>query len=118
MGFAVHFIDNSRNLQQVNLGTRFVPEDHTAETIKQVMVDMLQQWKLDPVNQVCITTDNGSNIKKAAQNLHWQHLSCFGHNLILGITNCYLQTRHPEIYRRVRRALGVAREIVAAFGKS
>lgn len=118
MGFTVHFIDNSWDLQQVNLGTRFVPEDHTAETIKQAMVDMLQQWKLDPVNQVCITTDNGSNVKKAVQDLHWEHLSCFGHNLNLGITNCYSQTRHPEIYRRVRRALGVARKIVAAFGKS
>ena len=30
MGFTVHFIDNSWDLQQVNLGTRFVPEDHTA----------------------------------------------------------------------------------------
>ena len=59
-----------------------------------------------------------ATLKKAVQDFHWQHLSCFGHNLDLGITNCYSQTRHPEIYRMVRRALGVAREIVAAFGKS
>ena len=54
MGFTVHFINNSWDLQQVKLGTRFVPENHTAETIKQAMIDMLQQWKLDPVNQVTV----------------------------------------------------------------
>ena len=34
------------------------------------------------------------------------------------MTNFYSQTCHPEIYRRVRKALGVAHKIVAAFGKS
>ena len=118
MGFTVHFIDNSWDLQQITLGTRFVPEDHNADTIGQAMLDMLEQWNLEPVKQVCITTDNGSNVKKAVHNLEWQHLSCFGHNLNLGITNSYSQTRHPGIHRRVKRALGVAREIVAPFNKS
>lgn len=87
MGFTVHFIDNLWKLQQISLGTRFVPDDHTAETIGQAMQDMLEQWKLDLAKQVCITTDNGSNVKKAVDYLGWKHLSCFGHNLNLAITN-------------------------------
>lgn len=71
LGFTVHFIDNSWKLQQVNLGIRFVPNDHIAETIGLAMQDMLEQWQLDPNKQVCITTDNGSNVnvKKAVQEL-------------------------------------------------
>lgn len=65
VGFTDHFIDNSWELQQVNLGTCFIPEDHTAEIIGQAMLDILEQWKLEPVKQVCIITDNGSHIKKA-----------------------------------------------------
>ena len=75
LGYTVHFIDNSWKLQQINLGTRFVSNDHTAETIGQAMQDMLEQWKLDPNKQVCITTDNGTNMKKAVQDLGWSHLS-------------------------------------------
>ncbi len=116
MGFTVHFIDNSWKLQQINLGTHFVSDDHTAEMLQQAMKDVLEQWKLDPAKQVCITTDNGSKVKKAVHDLGWKHLSCFGHNLNLTITNS--QTHHPGIYRRVKRVLGVAHKIVAAFNKS
>ncbi len=59
--------------------------------------------------QVCLTTDSGSNIVKAARHLQWPRLSCFGHNLQLAIT------RSLDHDPRVSRALGLARKIVSAF---
>ena len=118
MGYTVHFIDKSWNLHHINLGTRFVSDDHTGDTLSDAMSDMLDQWHLNPSKQVCITTDNGSNVIKAVGDLNWEHLPCFGHNLNLGITNSYVQTRHPDIHRRISRAIGVAHGIVAKFNSS
>lgn len=63
------------------LQTHYIPEDHTAENISQVLAETLQQWKLKDSKLVGITTGSGSNVKLACELLHWNRLSCFGHNL-------------------------------------
>ena len=70
----------------------------------------LDSWNLDASRQVCITTDNGSNIVSATTtHLDWTRLSCFGHNLNLAIENSIKNDS------RVSQALGVCRKLVSTF---
>ena len=61
---------------------------------------------------VCLTTNNGSNIVKAARDLSWRRLSCFGHNLHLAVT------KSLNGDQRCIRVLGVCHKIVSAFSQS
>ena len=61
------------------------------------MNEILNEWQLSPSNQVCLTTDSGANIVKAASDLNWSWISCFGHNLHLAIT--YAMKDEPRISR-------------------
>jgi len=77
------------------------------------MTKTLANWGLDPADQVCLTTDNGSNIACATSNrLGWNHLSCFGHNLHLTVTNSI----KDEV--RITRAFGVCCKLVELFAHS
>ncbi|KAK1889372.1 Homeobox-containing protein 1 [Dissostichus eleginoides] len=60
----VHYVDNWE-LKSACLQTSFFPEDHTGEIIAQGLQEALLSWNLPEARQVCITTDNGSNIVKA-----------------------------------------------------
>ena len=65
------------------------PIDHNAGNLSEILKEALIQWKLESGKQVCMTTDNGSNIICATTvRLVWTHLSCFRHNLHLTIVNC------------------------------
>ena len=85
MSYTVHFIDPQWSLQSWCLQTLFVLQDHDADNLADVMTETLANWNLNPVDQVCLTTDNGSNLVCAR--LGWNHLSCFGHNLHMVVTN-------------------------------
>ena len=106
-----HFIDRSWELKSLCLQTHYIPEDHTAENISAVLAETLQQWKLEDNRLVGITTDSGSNVKLACELLHWNRLSCFGHNLNLAVGKRLNDSR-------VQRALRVCRSAVAAFSRS
>ena len=60
LSYSIHFIDGwvlkSRCLQ-----TLFVPKDHNAVNLSEVLIETLAQWKLQAHKQVCITTDNGGS---------------------------------------------------------
>ena len=106
-----HFIDRSWELKSLCLQTHYIPEDHTAENISVVLAETLQQWKLEDNRLVGITADSGSNVKLACELLHWNRLSCFGHNLNLAVGKGLNDSQ-------VQRALRVCRSAVAAFSRS
>ena len=113
MSYTVHYIDPQWSLQSWCLQILFVPQDHNADNLADVMTETLTNWSLDPVNQVFVTTDNGSNIICAtSSHLGWNHLSCFGHNLHLAITN----SMKDEV--RITRAFGMSRKLVELFANS
>ena len=62
MSYTVHNIDPQWILQSRCLQTLLVPQDYNADNLADVMTETLTNWSLDPVNQVCVTTDNESNI--------------------------------------------------------
>ena len=112
MSYTVHFINEEWKPTNRCLQTQYVPDDHTGENLAEAMMLTLEAWELDVTKQVCLTTDNGSNIKNATQRLGWPRISCFGHNLHLSITKA---VAHDH---RCSRALGVCRKIVSAFSMS
>ena len=89
-----------------------MPSDHIAANIADALKDIQQTWKLPEEGQMAITTDNAANMICATNILKWQHLSCFGHNLNLAVTNSLKDDN------TVSRALGVAHCIVSAFSTS
>ena len=70
---------------------------------------ILESWSLDAKQQVCLTTDNGTNILAPTVGLGWTRLSCFSHNLNLGVTNAIKDEPH------ISRAAGVCKKIVTSF---
>jgi hypothetical protein len=112
ISYTVHFIDDEWKLCNRCLQTQFIPEDCTADNLGEAMKMTLECWNLDASFQVCLTADSGSNFVKAAADLHWPRLSCFGHNLHLAITKALKDDR------RCTRALGVYRKIVSSISNS
>lgn len=94
------------------LQTAFLPTDNTGDNLAEALEATLDGWNLKKEQQVCITTDNGSNIVNATSKLHWQRLPCFGHNLNLAVTKVLKDDN------RISRALELARKIVSAFSAS
>ena len=112
ISFTLQFIDDDFKLRSRCLCTSFLPQDHTGEVIADMLEATMEEWNLSPSQQVCITTDSGSNITAAANRLEWTRISCFGHNLHLAITKAL------DKDRRCSRALGIAHKIVSAFSTS
>ena len=72
-------------MESACLQTRYFLQDHTGEHIAEALQDALSNWKLEEKRLVAITTDNGSNVVKAAQLLKWLRMQCFGPRLHLAI---------------------------------
>lgn len=89
LSLTVHFIDQDWKLVSLCLQTVYFPEDHTGETIAAGLTDALASWGLSDDHQVCITTDSGTNIIKAAELNSWTRLQCFGHRLNSAIGKLY-----------------------------
>ncbi len=97
-------------MQSRCLQTLYMPEDHTTDNLSSTLRTLSM---LGPTKQVCITTDNGSNIVCATtRRLHWTHLPCFGHNLNLA------EEKSIKDDMQVSRALGVCRKTVVGFSHS
>jgi len=85
MSLTVHFISSDFTMKSRCLQTAFFPADHTGEELAQGLKESLAAWSLEEDKMVCITTDSGANIVKAAALNHWTRLQCFGHRLHLAI---------------------------------
>ena len=113
MSYTIHFVTEKWELQSIALSTLFFPEDHNGENISDAIKETLQSWNLDSKNQVCLTTDNGSNILRAVKTiLGWTHLPCFGHNLHLAIGHSWKDDT------RIDRAVSVCKKLVSSFSYS
>ena len=86
-------------------------DDHTGENVKDAIVEILSDWKLDISKLVAITTDSASNMKRACSLLNLLRLRCFGHNLDLAVRKAFDDSRITKVLR-------VCRQIVAKFSQS
>ncbi|KAL7872219.1 hypothetical protein SRHO_G00072020 [Serrasalmus rhombeus] len=74
MSLTVHFIDKDWKLVSLCLQAVYFPEDHTGEATAAGLVDALTSWGLGEDHQVCVTTDSGTNVIKAAELNGWTRL--------------------------------------------
>ncbi|XP_058874176.1 E3 SUMO-protein ligase ZBED1-like isoform X1 [Acipenser ruthenus] len=112
ISLTVHYIDPDWKLCTKCLQTSYFPEDHTGEAIAQGLRDALSAWGLREELQICITTDSGSDVVKAAQLNAWERLQCFGHRLHLAIENSVKGDK------RIDHAIGVCKKLVSTFSCS
>lgn len=61
MSLTIHYIADW-TLQSKCLETRYVPDNHTADTLGENLKSAPADWGLDEHKLVCITTDNGATI--------------------------------------------------------
>lgn len=113
MSLTIHYITADWTLQSKCLETRYVPDNHTADTLGENLKCALADWGLDEHKLVCITTDNGANIVAAIRNLGWPWLNCFGHNLHLAVSHGLDSNKG-----RTARAIGLCKSLVNAFNLS
>ncbi|XP_051816727.1 E3 SUMO-protein ligase ZBED1-like [Acanthochromis polyacanthus] len=109
----VHFITEDFDIKARCLQTAYFPDDHTGENIAASLREGLSCWNLPEEKLVCITTDNASNMVKAAELNEWTRLQCFGHRLHLAIENAL-----KEVDDKVSRATGLCRKLVGHFSHS
>lgn len=87
MSLTIHYINEQWILQSRFLQMAYLPEDHAAKIISQVLEDALASWSLSEDWQVCLTTDNWANIVKPVSLKNWTFLQCFCHPLHLSLAN-------------------------------
>ena len=110
-GLTVHYITGEYRLESHLLETKMFPDSHTAENIAEELEGILQEWDL-PLDKLCAaTTNNGTNIVRAVENLGCQRIPCFSHTLQLAVDKA---TSLPE----VSRALARCKRLVAHFNHS
>ena len=85
ISLTIHYITDEWKLASRCLQTSYFPDDHTGEAIAEGLKDALESWGLREESQVCITTNNGTNVVKAVTLNDWRRLQCFWHRLHLTI---------------------------------
>ena len=63
LGVSTHFIEDE-TYKSISNGVKQLEERHTAENIEMWFNELLNDWKLEKDQIVCVVTDQGSNIKK------------------------------------------------------
>jgi hypothetical protein len=89
LGVTCSFLDRNFVMHEIILTVEYVRYSHTAENISDTLLALLDEWELREKVHI-ITTDNGSNMKKAindlstiSTNIKWQ--PCTAHTLQLVI---------------------------------
>ena len=85
MGVTIHFIDANFCLRSYLLDVKELLDNHTGDNIAEHLSEIMNDWHLSSVKLSGVTTDNGSNMLKAVDTLHWCHMPCFSHTLQLAV---------------------------------
>ena len=86
MSYTVRYLTNKWKIEKKCLQAHFLPEDHTGEKLAEAMESTLVARNVRASCQLCLTTNNATNLINAAERLQWSHISCCDHNFHLAIT--------------------------------
>ena len=100
LAITAHFIDSNWNLISACLNCCYFDENHSAENIKKIIQNKLEEWGLLLQSVVSCTTDNGANVISAAELLKITRIPCFAHSINIGVNRCI---EVPQIKKAVAR---------------
>ena len=96
-----HVFNNEYESISIVLGCRRAIGRHLSTTIENYITFELRRLNIKPEQIVSITTDNGSEMKKATSTLKFgNHISCMGHDLSLVVKHglCLWKEPNPDEY--------------------
>ena len=105
-----HFIDNEWALKSFVLATLEVPMEHTAENIGRVITDILLEYDISE-KVIAATTDNGTNIIKAVNQLNFLHMP------YLAVKKCFELSQVSKALARIRKIVGHFHRSTKAMSK-
>lgn len=107
-----HFINNYE-LQSVNIGVTELNDNHTSENLKNWLLQIIKEWKINLESIVAVVSDNAANIKKAIKDAFGDNccLECLAHTLNL-VPSAILSSND------IKPILSKVKEIVRFFKKS
>lgn len=108
MAVTAHYVSAIWEPTSILLGCFKVNERHTAENLRNLLLDLVKRWKLER-KVVSISTDTTANIVAAVRLTGWEHVPCFSHKLNLVIQDS-LKNILPIIHK--------VRSIVEHFHRS
>lgn len=82
MAVTAHFVSASWKPVSVLLGCFQFNERHTAENLRNLLLQLVKRWKLDR-KVVSISSDTAFNIVAAVRLTGWDHVPCYAHKLNL-----------------------------------
>ena len=100
-----HFIDSEWALHSFVLATLEVPMEHTAENIGKVITDVLFEYDISE-KIIATTTDNGTNVIKAVDQLNFLHMPCVGQTLNLAVKKCFELSQVSKASARICKLVG------------
>jgi len=80
----IHYIDTAWNMHSYILATREDQDRHTAENIRNMVAEVLEEYEVNRSGIVYVT-DNAANMKAAFRNETW--VGCSGHNINLVLSH-------------------------------
>ncbi|KAG0429922.1 hypothetical protein HPB47_023163 [Ixodes persulcatus] len=102
-----HLLDAHFQSRNYNLACRHMPEGHTSENLKSLLLDLATEWGLPQDIPVFIVTDNARNFLSAVSRTTWTSLQCFAHTLQLCIQNAKKETPDfDELCAKARAVVG------------
>lgn len=100
-------------------------ESHTAEYIGKILVETLDNWKIEKKNVVAVVTDSGANIKKAIINEYTteRHIPCVAHTINLVVEKAIEKTQEFNKETNTKSGgvpviISKVREVVTFFKRS
>src|SRR5947208_11104203 len=81
LGVTAHWLTSKFEPQEILLSMEELPYPHSAFEIQNHLFDLLYEWEINS-KIIAITTDNGSNVKKACDNVSFgKRIPCAAHTL-------------------------------------
>ena len=112
LSLTCHFITRDFRMCYHNLQTRHFPGAHNFSHLTEALLSATEEWSINTNKQVvAFTTDSGSNIVKALDEMNLLRLACAGHTLNLAVQKA-LQVR------QVAKPIDRCRKLVTHFHKS
>ena len=106
LGVIIFFVDDSYEYQHFTIGVDYASESHSAENVKNQVLQLLAQWEIDINLVTCFCTDNAPNMLKAVKLIGKLHSPCMAHTLQLSIKYALEQTNSGSLLAKCRKIVG------------